>query len=303
MAPLTLAAVVFAFSAPAASGSPSAAVSSVGSGAAPAIAALPTPVTDPSEIVFSDEELKFQAERAEASGTTAEQVRADDVRALQFGQIAAQLESAYKGIYIQSAWRHDQTPQAQLVLAGEVPAGAWEIIKSAPFDIDVVETDGPTLDESTAVIDQIVQGLRADGEVTLVTGNYDPLASTYAISYFGEQLDQSTALRTAQAETSEKVQITYEGAVPEGEGPQFFGGDPINVAGCTAGFVIWNQLSTYGIATASHCPNLNGNFNYLDGLFSNGGTVNPAYGDVRWGWASSGTVSSNPSISASWASM
>ncbi|MCS5497411.1 hypothetical protein NY547_09200 [Cnuibacter physcomitrellae] len=235
MAPLAAAAVILALSTSAAYS----ARSGVTPDGVPAPVNVTASVTDASDITFSDEELKFQGERAEAAGTTAERVQADDVRALQLGQIAAQLESGYEGLFVQSAWRQDHTPQAQLVLTGGVPAGAWEIIKSAPFEIDVVDTDGPTLNESTTALDQIIQGLRASGDVSLVTGDYDPIASVYSVSYFGERLDESAAMRTARAVTSEEVEITYVGALSEGEGPQLFGGDPIHVAGSTAGSVVW----------------------------------------------------------------
>jgi len=242
----------------------------------------------PDEMKFSEEEIRFQSERAEAAGKSLEDVRADDIASLQLGELALQLRTNSPNTFMESRWRPEETPQGQIILVGDVPAESWTLIKSAPIAVDVIVTDGPNRTEADATIDALIEDIQSQSYVPAVTAGYDPIERVYTLAYMGDELTADEIPQARMADGA-SVELTYAGSDLSGVGPQFFGGDPIG-GSCTAGFVIWNGQSTYGISTAAHCPNLNGNFNYGNGLFSNGGTLNPLYGDVRWGWASAGTI-------------
>jgi hypothetical protein len=164
----------------------------------PELTRIPSSATAPPRI-------EYRTVGAAAPGTTAE-----------FGDIYTTLSLQFPRTLIQGEWREDALPHSQLVLQSPVPEEAWEIITAAPFEIEVAISDGPTLEESYAVISEIGELIRASGNTAGSMGRYDVLSGVYSIDYFGEiELDPDELARiTADA----PVELWYHG--PDSVGPE-----------------------------------------------------------------------------------
>lgn len=155
----------------------------------------PFDLVDPNslEIEFSKTELAFHAQLASDRGISAADGTAEQELILQLSAVATQIDVKFPGLLMQSEWRHDAVPNAQLVLHSPVPEEAFAVIEAAPIEIAVVEFDGPSTDESNAVAEQIVGLLRKANVAGEIAGGFDLATRTYSVSYSGGELDKSTA--------------------------------------------------------------------------------------------------------------
>jgi streptogrisin B len=250
---------------------------------------------DPKDSIpeISAAQVQFDNERAVERGISVEEVRAEDAKVTELGEIAAKLEGDYDDLYIQNEWRRDIEPHAQLVLHGDIPPDAQALIGSASFDIEIVVPDGPSRWEGMETTMSILQAISDAGGID-PGGSFDPLRGTYEVSYSGNELSPSDQTAVTALGLGRQVELFYLGRAPSA-GAAYVGGNGILATSssatgwsCTAGFTV-RSGSTLGIATAKHCPTPT-NFSYSGNAFWYAGSLDPMYGDIEWGWALTGTA-------------
>jgi hypothetical protein len=228
----------------------------------------------------------FDAERAQQRGVSVEQVRADDASGAELGALAATLEGDFPDLYVQSEWRYDEYPNAQIVLSEEAPGEVRQLIDTLSFPVDVVvSSDGPSRWEAMEIVEKMQSLLTVDSEGTSV-GSYDPLTGIYTVTVEGPRPAEDILQQVYALAGNKTVELRFGDADVHAE-PAYIGGEG-GLYGCTAGFVVRNG-PTFGISTANHCPVPQPTFSYLGSSFWWGGSLDRAYGDAEWGWALSGT--------------
>ncbi|MCS5722834.1 hypothetical protein N1028_17855 [Herbiconiux sp. CPCC 203407] len=121
---------------------------------------------------------------------------------------------------VQAEWRKEAVPHAQVVLRGPVDEAALQLLDAAPLQVEVViVTDGPTWDESNAVLLSLIDRLRADDTTGPIGGHYDEVEGVYSVSYVAPGPIDPDAL--AGLTGGATVELWYGGSeVPPDSGPQ-----------------------------------------------------------------------------------
>ncbi|WP_382304521.1 hypothetical protein [Herbiconiux sp. UC225_62] len=121
----------------------------------------------------------------------------------------------YPSNLVQSAWRDDEMPHAQIILQGQIPDALWALLENAPLRLEVALHQGPTLDESNAVLSAMIDAVRATGPGATAGGSYDPLTGVYEFTYSApEPIDPAVfAALTGGA----AIDLWYAGSEPTAE--------------------------------------------------------------------------------------
>ena len=221
---------------------------------------------------------EFDTRRTQESGVSVDQVRAADASGAELGALAAGLEGAWPEIYVQSEWRYDDYPNAQVVFSEEPPAAADQLLAAASFPIDVVVQDGgPDRCEAMEIVENMQDILTGDTDRTSI-GSYDPLAGSYSVTVDGARPNEDVIASVEALAQSRPVHLEF-GENASGAEPAYIGGEG-GLYGCTAGFVVRNG-PTFGISTANHCPVPGRTFSYLGSSFAWGGSLDRKYGDAE----------------------
>ena len=158
---------------------------------------------------LSEAEAAFLEQEAQERGITLEEVMAERDLNQRFGELATELEFRFRENYVQAEWRRDQAPQAVLVLRGPLPAELTELVEASPIDVEIVLSDGPSVDEATQALRSAMEALAERAGAGDASGSFDPLTGAMTIEYSGSKLssEAETALR---ADLPSDQQVSYE---------------------------------------------------------------------------------------------